>query len=63
MYGDAVEDTWVAGPEGGLKLFVNDTTFILGQIAYDFFFEDSDDADDAFDDGRWVYTLGIGFRW
>lgn len=62
-YGDNVRDTWVAGPEGGLKLFVNDTTFIIGMISYDFFFKKANEASTAFNDGRWVYTLGIGFRW
>jgi len=63
VYGDAVKDTWVAGPEAGLRYFVNETTFILGMVEYEFFFEDSDEAGDAFDDGRFVYTLAMGFRW
>ncbi len=63
IYGDAVSDTWVAGPEAGVRYFVNDTTFILGMISYEIFFDDADEADDAFDDGEFIYTLGIGFRW
>jgi len=63
IYGDQVNDTWMAGPEGGVKVFVNDTTYILGMIEYDFFFDDSNNIEDAFDDGRFVYLLGIGFRW
>ncbi len=63
IYGDGVADTWVAGPEAGVRVFVNDTTFILGAIEYEFFFDDSEDAEDKFDDGRFVYILGIGFRW
>jgi hypothetical protein len=63
MYGDNVRDTWVAGPEGGLKGFVNDTTFIIGSIAYDFFFKHTNQVDTSFDKGRWVYMVGIGFRW
>jgi hypothetical protein len=63
VYGDAVEDTFVAGPEVGLRYFVNETTFVLGLVEYEFFFEDSDEAEDAFDDGRFVYTLAMGFRW
>jgi len=62
IYGDAVNDTFVAGPEGGLKCFVNDTTYIFGMIEYQFFFDNGDELDDAFDDGRFVYTLGIGFK-
>jgi hypothetical protein len=58
--GDAVDNTWVAGPEGGVRYFVNPTTFIIGMIEYQIFF---DSSDDVFDDGRFVYTVGIGFRW
>ena len=63
VYGDAVSDTWVAGPEAGLRYFVNNTTFILGMVEYQFFFDEADEAEDAFEDGRFVYTLSIGFRW
>jgi hypothetical protein len=63
IYGDQVNDTAVWGLEGGLKYFVNTTTFIMGMIGYDVFFEDSDDVGDTFDDGRFVYLVAIGFRW
>ncbi len=63
IYGDAVSDTWVAGPEVGARFFVNDTTFILGLIEYEFFFDEGDEIGDRFDDGWFVYTLAIGFRW
>lgn len=62
VYGDGVTDTWEAAPEAGLKFFVNDTTFLFGSIEYQFFFRDAGNADNAFDDGQFVYTLGIGFR-
>lgn len=62
LYGEDVDETFVAGPEAGLKWYVKDETFIYGRVSYDFFFEDSDDADDQFDDGRFNYVLGIGFN-
>ncbi len=62
IYGDAVADTFVAGPEAGLKWFVNDTTFVYGSVSYEFLFDDADEVDDSFDDGQFVYGLGIGFR-
>lgn len=62
LYGDSTADTWIAGPEAGVKFFVNSTTFVFGQVEYQFFFEDSDEADDAFNDGQWVYSLGLGVR-
>ena len=61
VYGDSVSDTFEAAPEAGVKFFVNDTTFIYGLAEYQFFFDESDDADDAFGDGQFVYTVGIGF--
>lgn len=62
LYGDAVSDTWAAGPEVGLKWFVNDTTYITALIEYEFFFDNGNEINDAFDDGRFVYSLGIGFK-
>lgn len=64
LYGDLVDDTFIAGPEGGIKLYVGDDrdTFIFARVEYQFFFEDSDEAETAFDDGQFVYTFGVGFR-
>ena len=62
VYGDVVNDTFEAAPEGGIKWFVNSTTFIFAMAEYQFFFDSGDDADDSFEDGQFVYSLGIGFR-
>jgi len=62
VYGDAVNDTWEAGPEGGLKYFVNNTTFVFVSVQYEFFFDQNSDAGEAFSDGQFLYGLGIGFR-
>lgn len=62
IYGEGVNDTWAAGPEAGLKWYVKDETFIFGRAEYQFFFEDSDEVDEAFDDGQFIYTIGIGFN-
>ena len=62
VYGESTNDTWEAAPEVGVKYFVNATTFVYGIAEYQFFFDDGDDVDDAFDDGQFVYTVGIGFR-
>jgi hypothetical protein len=62
-YGD-VHNTFVAGPEGGVKYFVNSTTFVQLNVNYQFFFDNNtDSAGDAFSDGQFLYSLGIGFRW
>jgi hypothetical protein len=62
VYGDNVQDTGAAGLEGGLKFYVKDKTFIALQAEYDWFFDNSDDIDNQFDDGAYFYTLGIGFN-
>lgn len=62
VYGNSVEETFAAGPEAGIKWYVKDETFIYGRATYEFIFEDSDDADDSFDDGRFTYVVGIGFN-
>jgi hypothetical protein len=62
VYGD-INDTFAAGPEGGVKFFVNSTTFVKLGVEYQFFFDQDDDASDAFSDGQFIYSLGIGFRW
>jgi hypothetical protein len=51
------EDGWSAGPEGGVKYFVNSTTFIYAQASYLFNLEES------ISDGSWFYGAGIGFKW
>lgn len=60
FYGDNVNNSGLIGPEAGLKYFVNDTTFVLAQVEYQWFFDDGD-VGDAFDDGAFQYTLGLGF--
>ena len=62
VYGDAVNDTFEAAPEAGVKWFVNSTTFIFAMVEYQFFFDSADDASSAFDDGQFLWTLGVGFR-
>jgi hypothetical protein len=62
IYGHNVSDSWEAGLEGGLKYFVNNTTFIAGMIEYQWFLSGSDNTI-GFSDGQWVYTIGIGFKW
>ena len=62
VYGDGVTDSWLAAPEAGIKFFVNSTTFIFAQVEYQFFFDQADEADNAFEDGQFLWSLGIGFR-
>lgn len=63
LYGDQFDDTFAAGPEAGIRFLVNETTFIFASVAYEFFFDNAENADGAFEDGQFVYSLGIGFTW
>lgn len=60
LYGDGIVDTWAAGPEAGVKFYINKTTFVFGMVEYQWFFDNGDDIDDNFDDGRFVYSIGLG---
>ena len=62
VYGDAIDDAWTGGIEGGVKWYVKPETFIFGMIEWLWFFDDGSDFDDNFDDGQFVYTLGVGFN-
>ena len=63
LYGKNTADTGIFGPEAGLKYFVKDDTFIYGLVQYQFFFNNGDEFTDNFDDGSFVYGIGIGFTW
>ena len=62
IYGDGVTDTFAAGLEAGLKYYVSSKTFILGMIEWQWLFKDASSADDAFDDGQFIYSLAVGFN-
>ncbi len=60
-YGKDANDTGFAGPEAGLKYFVKNDVFLYGLVQYQFFFDSADEADNNFDDGSFLYGVGIGF--
>lgn len=62
LYGQNTTDTWAAGIEGGLKLYVLPTTFIFGLVNYEWTFKNSDAAGDNFDSGAFLWTMGVGFN-
>lgn len=55
IYGAGVDDEAVFGPEGGVKYFVNESTFIFGSISYEML------VDECCSDGIIPYSVGIGF--
>jgi len=63
LYGDDVNETWIAGPEVGVKYFVKPNTFVQALVEYNATFDSADEVDEAFDDGRFVYALGMGINW
>ena len=62
VYGDTVDETLAAAPEAGVKWYLTESAFLFFLLEYQFFFEDADEADDSFEDGSFVHTLGLGVR-
>jgi hypothetical protein len=63
VYGDAIRNQFIAGPNVGVRHFINDTTFLTLGVEYQVLFKDSDEAQDTYKDGRFVYELGMGVKW
>lgn len=53
-------DRLVAGPEIGFKYFMNQRTFLYGLLEYQFLFKDIIDVGDIYDNGQFVYGVGLG---
>lgn len=62
IYGEGVNDSFSAGPEVGLKYYADDNTFIYVQTEYQFTFTNTDDIEDAYDDGGFFHAIGVGFN-
>jgi len=61
VYGENVNDTWEAAPEAGVKVMVGANAFIYIMVEYQFFF-DTGASTQAFSDGQFLYSAGVGFR-
>ena len=61
-YGDSIDDSLMAGPEGGVKLYLQDDAFLQLGTEYEFFFDKGDSLDSAFAEGQFLWTLGMGMR-
>lgn len=62
IYGEDVNNSFSAGPEAGLKYYADNNTFIYAMTEYQFTFQDSDQIDEAYDDGGWFHAVGVGFN-
>ena len=61
QYGDLVSDSLEAGPELGVRYFVNRSTFIYCSAEYEFFFNSSGSGASR-DDDQFAFAIGIGFK-
>jgi hypothetical protein len=64
VYGDAVRDTWAAGAEAGLKMYVQSRTFVYAMADYGWFFRHAREANDRdrFRNGQFNWSVGLGFN-
>nr|WP_298118592.1 hypothetical protein [uncultured Pseudomonas sp.] len=62
IYGEQVDETFIAGPEIGVKFWVQDKAFITAMAEYHFLFKSGDDARDRYDDGALFYSVGLGYN-
>ena len=62
LYGDTTNDTWAAGIEGGLKFYVQPKTFIFALANYAWTFDNSNKPTDNFNDGAFLWSVGVGFN-
>lgn len=62
IYGEEVDETFMAGPEVGFKYWVLDQAFIQALVEYQFLFESASEADDRYDDGAFFYSVGLGYN-
>ncbi len=62
IYGENVRNSFLAGPEAGVKFYVQPKTFIEARLDYQWLFRSGGNIDDRIRDGRFGYSLGIGFN-
>lgn len=56
IYGAGVDSAALAGPEVGIKYYVNESTFLFGNMAYEV------KLDNCCDGGNVPQSVGIGFN-
>ena len=57
------DTTGTIGPQGGIKFFVHDRTFLNLGYRYEFFFNRFEAIEDNASRGNHVFNLGVGFTW
>lgn len=61
-YGDETDTTWYAGPEAGLKFYVQPAAFLFVQMEYQIFFDGPAEFSSNIDDGAYAYSFGAGYN-
>jgi hypothetical protein len=62
-YGDGVDSNMILCPETGLKFFFNSSTFLQMMLEYEIILEtDFSELEDTISDGRFIYSIGLGFK-
>jgi hypothetical protein len=56
------DNEWGIGPEIGAKYYVHEKTFLFAMGEYRWLFDRLRDVDNNADDGRFLFTIGIGFN-
>lgn len=51
-----------AGPEVGVKAYMNESSFLSARYRYEWFFDDIEQGDET-SDGNHVVTVGLGYLW
>jgi hypothetical protein len=62
LYGERVDETFIGGPELGIKYWVQDKTFITAMVEYQFLFKSGSEARDRYKDGALFYSVGVGYN-
>lgn len=62
LYGDDTESTWAAGPELGIKYYVQPAAFLFAQFEYQIFFSGASEVSSSIDQGAFFYSFGAGYN-
>lgn len=60
--GSGIDSTLFAGPEAGLKFYVQPAAFLFIQMEYQFRFKDTSELSSNIDDGAYAYSFGAGYN-
>lgn len=61
-YGDDSDSTWFAGPEIGIKYYVQPAAFLFAQMEYQIFFGGTSEVLSRADEGAFYYSFGAGYN-